>query len=458
MSLVSDLLAKVKHREAKSDVPPTLRDDILRSLQQRRARRRWLLSAAAALVVVGAGLGLVWWLESEPPASLLTRSAAPTAGPAERPGAVPSPEIPAAPPEQPAQPSPSPTPPSSAEAPAAPPAASVPGAPPVPPSTASEPAPTTAPPPAATPPAAAPPAQPAEPATQGAAGQSVQINALRREAKPPNLAAESPSTRPRNGLDASPEEQRIEAGIAARATEGSSVKGKVSSSEVATDAAGGKARGAQATTATESDGREGQVKPELQGAPPRTPKWDRDVYLYQASTSEAAGDFKQALASYRKVLAVEPKNYVVLNNVAGLLVRLGSYDEAIGSAEKSLAVKPNHVPSLINMSIAYIQKGSAVAGENCLRRALAAEPSNRMALKTLAVQLEQKGALEEAGAVFAKLAQTGDAQGFLGMARVAEKQGQTEAAIKAYQAVLLLDRVDPRERALAGERVYQLTR
>lgn len=224
------------------------------------------------------------------------------------------------------------------------------------------------------------------------------------------------------------------------------------------DAAGTGPPSVQVGTEGAEPTRAGTAKSDPQVAPARTPKWDRDVHLYQASSSEAAGDFKQALASYRKVLAVEPKNYVVLNNVAGLLVRLGSYDEAIGAAEKALAIKPNHVPSLVNMSIAYAQKGSETAGEDCVRRALAAEPANPLALKTLAVLLEQRGALDEAGEVYGKLAQAGAVQGYLGMARVAEKRGKTEDAVKVYQAVLLLDRVDPRDRAIATDRLYQLTR
>ncbi|HBD08490.1 MAG TPA: hypothetical protein DCZ69_09530, partial [Syntrophobacteraceae bacterium] len=61
MSLLSDLLARVKHRGQKSDVPPMLREDILRSLQRQRARRRWLLISLFSLVIMVAGVALALW-------------------------------------------------------------------------------------------------------------------------------------------------------------------------------------------------------------------------------------------------------------------------------------------------------------------------------------------------------------------------------------------------------------
>jgi len=274
----------------------------------------------------------------------------------------------------------------------------------------------------------------------------------------PDLAAEPAGTRARNRTDGAVEEQAVGPVKAPRSADEKRPEGDQAGLRKLPDAAGIGPSEAQPGRGAAEPSQAGRPKSDLQGGPAKNPKWDRNVYLYQASTSEAAGDFKQALASYRKVLAVEPKNYVVLNNVAGLLVRLGSYDEAIGSAEKALAAKPNHVPSLVNMGIAYVQKGNGTAGEDCLRRALVAEPANPVALRTLAILLEQRSALDEAGALFAKLAHVGVVQGYLGMARVAEKQGKTEAAVKAYQAVLLLDRAEPGDRALAGERVYQLTR
>jgi Tfp pilus assembly protein PilF len=453
MSLVSELLARVKHREEKRDVPPTLREDILQSLQRRRARRKWLLSVAITLMVIGAGVGLVLWFQSEQASvSLLARSSTPTAGPVAPPGAASNPGAGPASPAQPSelptqQPGPSSAPPSSA---------SVPALPSGPPLAPPSPAPVGT--PSGSPPVPTMPADPAAIAPHGAASQTIEIKSPRRGAKSPSLAAGSSATRVQSGTDMAAERQGTEPAIVESAAEGDRVKAKESGPENAPDVAEAKEKSTQAAKEAVPGGREGQAKPHVQSAPVRTPKWDRDVYLYQASTSEAAGDFKQALASYRKVLSVEPKNYVVLNNVVGLLVRLGSYDEAIGYAEKALAVKPNHVPSLVNMSIAYLQKGNRAAGEDCLRRALAVEPSNPLALKTLAVLLEKENVLDGAREVFAKLAHTGDVQGYLGMARVAEKQGKTEEAIKAYQAVLLLDRVEPKDRALASDRVYQLTR
>jgi Tfp pilus assembly protein PilF len=192
-------------------------------------------------------------------------------------------------------------------------------------------------------------------------------------------------------------------------------------------------------------------------APVKTPRWDRDVYLYQASSSEAAGDLKQALASYQKVLAMEPKNHLILNNVASILVRQGLNDEAICYAERAITSKPQYVPAHINLSIAYLQKNNRSEGESCLRRALAVEPTNRLALKNLGVLLEKQDRLEEAQSVYGKLSQLGDAQGYLGAARVAEKREQKAEAVRAYQGLLQLEGIGIAERALANDRITVLT-
>jgi tetratricopeptide (TPR) repeat protein len=216
--------------------------------------------------------------------------------------------------------------------------------------------------------------------------------------------------------------------------------------------AGGEGRGGnEAKRAVAGSSPEGML------VPVKTPRWDRDVYLYQASTSEAAGDLKQALASYQKVLAMEPKNFLIMNNVASILVRQGSNDEAICYAERAIAVKPRYVPALINLSIAYLQQGNRSEGESSLRRALTIEPANRLVLKNLGILMEKQDRFEEARSVYGKLAQLGDAQGYLGMARIAEKQDQKAEAVKAYQGLLQLDGISPAERALAGDRITMLT-
>jgi Tfp pilus assembly protein PilF len=440
MSLLSDLLAKVKPREENRDVPPTLKDDILRSLQQRRARRRWMLTTLVFLVMMAVGAGLVVWFGSSSSLQpLVTRLTTPALAPGHRVAGLPEPatsqraqtQLP--PSEQPSQ----------GQAPTVVQLASV------------EP---TSPTGLATAPGAVP----------GLTGSQVPSSAS--SSSPEGLPIQGPTPGGRSAT-ADTASSRVNQAGADRASGSKETKtgpddGFRQDGQVHGEGPRREGRPAFSAAKQEAVGQEKEIpdaklegpdssKP--MGAPVKTPRWDRDVYLYQASTSEAAGDLKQALGNYQKALATEPRNHVVLNNMASLSVRMGSYDEAIRYAERALAVKPQHVPALVNLSIAYLQNGNRSAGEDCLRRALAVEPTHRLALRNLAILLEKQNSVDEARSIYARLAQLGDAQGFLGMARLAEKQDKTVEAVRAYQGLLKLERVDPADRALASDRIYWLT-
>ena len=502
MSLLSDLLARVKHREQKRDVPPMLREDIVRSLQRQRARRRWLLISMASLMTMAAGVLLALWVGTgRVPQLLSSQPMVQTMPPAPQVAVAPdasSPEIGQAGStavEQLDQGRSTVV----AQTGAASPNAA--GEPPKPTDAAGQP-PTTSP---ATPDSqllqsgvtmqeqkstqgvvstdqdhgragVTDPVRPLGPATairETPHGEST-IARNSRQDQADSRVASAPRPGRATGGDATGGEEGAHPAQSPPAEVGRPVRqvgrgtvpdddatrGRVAVADEAgqrvrsslVEEAGGEGRGGnEAKRAVAGSSPEGML------VPVKTPRWDRDVYLYQASTSEAAGDLKQALASYQKVLAMEPKNFLIMNNVASILVRQGSNNEAIGYAERAIAVKPRYVPALINLSIAYLQQGNRSEGESSLRRALTIEPANRLVLKNLGILMEKQDRFEEARSVYGKLAQLGDAQGYLGMARIAEKQDQKAEAVKAYQGLLQLDGISPAERALAGDRITMLT-
>jgi protein O-GlcNAc transferase len=137
---------------------------------------------------------------------------------------------------------------------------------------------------------------------------------------------------------------------------------------------------------------------------------------------------------------------------------LGSYEEAITYAEKALSIKAKHVPALINLGIASLQLGRESVGEACLRKALSIEPSNSQALMNLGILYEKQGAPDKAWEAYSRLAEKGEARGYLGLGRIAENQGRTTDAIAAYKAVLALDDAASKERAVANDRLTLLMR
>lgn len=187
-------------------------------------------------------------------------------------------------------------------------------------------------------------------------------------------------------------------------------------------------------------------------------KTDKDVYLYAARTYETKGEFKQAIELYMKALELDPGNYIVMNNIAGVLIRVGSYNEALSYAKNALNVKTNYVPSLINAGIAYVSLGNLTEGEGFLARATTIEPLNRVALYNLAVLSEKQANFDKAYESYYRLSQMRDVDGCLGAARIMEKKGQNFDAARFYREILSIENASSSTKQFANQRLSQLTR
>lgn len=184
----------------------------------------------------------------------------------------------------------------------------------------------------------------------------------------------------------------------------------------------------------------------------------RDTHILTAQTYESKKDYHKALASYKKALAIDPENHVILNNIAGILIRSGSYNEAIQHLKNALSIKEDYVPSLINLGIAHAMLSNFSQGENYLAKALSTEPSNTYALLNFGILYERCGNNDKAYGFFYKLSQTGNIQGYLGIARLAEKQGRFKDAAKIYHEIMSMNGIDPENKKFANERLSQLGR
>jgi Tfp pilus assembly protein PilF len=194
--------------------------------------------------------------------------------------------------------------------------------------------------------------------------------------------------------------------------------------------------------------------------PARTPagsaeqaREDRDSILYSARSYDAARDYEQALYYYKKALEMDPKNYAVMNNLAGTLIRKGNFEEAIRYARDALVLKKDYAPAIINMGIAHIQLGKVQDGRHYLTAALALDPSNKSALLNLALLFETLKEFADAQRLYEKLAELNDVEGYVGIARLAEKSGRLEDARRIYREMLARGNLDEGTRKLAAERI-----
>lgn len=184
---------------------------------------------------------------------------------------------------------------------------------------------------------------------------------------------------------------------------------------------------------------------------------ERDAYISAAQTYESRRDYHNALASYKKALNLDPGNHFILNNIASVLLTMGSYNEAIPYLNKVLSIEKDYLPALINLGIAHAMLGNFQESETYLAKALAIEPSNASALLNSAILYERQAKNDKAYAFFYKLSQSGNIQGYLGIARIAEKQGKTREAANIYREIISMN-CDPENKKFADERLLQLGR
>ena len=361
MSLITDLLSKVRKKEPRRDIPPILKDEVLQSKADRRSRRRLMVILILAFLLIAAGFGVIYVVESIRGPSLLARSPATDTPPVQ-----------------------------SARTPMAP-----------PPSPGTD--------------------------TGISASTSGDAKATERAVAPPVQKKDfSNPSRGKIGMN------KYAKGLAPEEA------GRARSMKQVKTAAGEQ---------TEVDTTRGKMT-----------RHDKDMSLYTARTYEAQKNYRQALLHYKKVLAVEPNNYVVMNNVASMLIYLGSYEEAIRHAEKALTIRRGYVFSLINIGISYGCLGKQSESESYFRKALMIEPSNRFALLNLGLLHEKQEAFNNADQYFRKLSEAGDAQGYLGLARSAEKQKKVEEAIRFYKMALSMENVDSHTSSMVNERLLKLSK
>lgn len=176
-------------------------------------------------------------------------------------------------------------------------------------------------------------------------------------------------------------------------------------------------------------------KPAAGTEPSRNPRAERDMYLYQGNAYESSGNYREALAAYRKAFELDRKNYIVLNNMSGMLIRQGSFAEAVSYARQALDLRGDYVPAMVNLGIAYMQGGKPTEAELTLRKALSLDSGNRSILLNLGILSERSHQYEQALQWYTRLAELRDVQGMLGLARIAERQGKRADAIRYYQEI-----------------------
>lgn len=183
----------------------------------------------------------------------------------------------------------------------------------------------------------------------------------------------------------------------------------------------------------------------------------KDAYLYSARDYKIKKDYPGALAYYKKVLEIDKNNFTAMNNIAYILLHLGLANESIKYSQRAVDIKKDYVPALVNLGIAHAKIENIPAAEMYLNRALTIEPDNQSIILNLAVLYERQKDYQRSSEYFSKLTQLGDVTGFLGLARIYEKQDKSEEALKVYKNISSLGLVDIKIQKIVEQKINLLT-
>lgn len=182
----------------------------------------------------------------------------------------------------------------------------------------------------------------------------------------------------------------------------------------------------------------------------------QDAYLYSAGELEIKNDYQGALINYKKALEIDRNNYVIMNNIAYIYLRLGLIEESVNYSQQALEMNKEYIPALINMGIASAKSENISAAEGYFHQALKFDPHNQKALLNLAVLYERQMDYAKSLDYFSRLAKTGDSSGVLGSARIYEKQGKTEEALTMYKNASANNSLDNKARSEIRQRIQML--
>jgi tetratricopeptide (TPR) repeat protein len=153
------------------------------------------------------------------------------------------------------------------------------------------------------------------------------------------------------------------------------------------------------------------------------------------------GKVEEAIACYRKAIALNPRYANAHYNLGDALKAKGKVDEAIACFHKAITFDPKLALAYYYLGVALDTKGKAEAAITCYRQAIYLDPNLADAHTHLGVALAVKGKAEEAITCFrqAIFCDPKYALAHYNLGNVLGRQGKMEGAIACFRRALVLD-------------------
>ncbi len=153
-----------------------------------------------------------------------------------------------------------------------------------------------------------------------------------------------------------------------------------------------------------------------------------------------AGRLDEAIASYRRALALEPRFAEAHTNLGNALLELGRLDEAEASCRRAIEIRLNYAEAHHSLGNALLARGQVHAAAASYRRALELQPNFADAHNHLGNALLDLGRLEEAEASYRRALtlnpEFGEAYNNLGA--LLRGIGQLEQAMACFRRAIAL--------------------
>lgn len=186
-------------------------------------------------------------------------------------------------------------------------------------------------------------------------------------------------------------------------------------------------------------------------------EFELDTLLYSAREYEMKNDYQGALLNYKKALETDKNNFVIMNNIAYIYLKLGLTEESVRYSGMASEINKDYIPALINLGVASAKSENISAADAYFNHALKLDPNNKNVILNLAVLYERQMDYPKAHNYFSRLSKSGDLSGTLGLARIYEKQDKAEEALKLYKSAYADNSLDDKTRSEVRQRIILLS-
>ncbi len=129
-------------------------------------------------------------------------------------------------------------------------------------------------------------------------------------------------------------------------------------------------------------------------------------YFLWARTSEAKGNFDEALEAYQKAMVCDPEDEYLVRRLAALLIRVNRKKQALDQIEKLIARNPDDKKIKVFQADLYSAVGEYDKAIDIYKKVLSEDPANSALMEKLGKQYLSNLDYTQARIIFEKLVQT----------------------------------------------------